>query len=47
MSLNSIKMKKTTIKEFYEYYPKKFWCFKKTYKHFKILMKVLIYLEFY
>ena len=26
-----------TIKEFYEYYHKKFWCFKKTYKHFNIL----------
>ena len=26
-----------TIKEFHEYYHKKFWCFKKTYKHFKIL----------
>ena len=26
-----------TIKEFYEYYRKKFWCFKKTYKRFKIL----------
>ena len=26
-----------TIKEFYEYDHKKFWCFKKTYKHFKIL----------
>ena len=26
-----------TIKEFYEYYHKKFCCFKKTYKHFKIL----------
>ena len=26
-----------TLKEFYEYYHKKFWCFKKTYKHFKIL----------
>ena len=26
-----------TIKEFYEYYHKKFWCFKKTYKRFKIL----------
>ena len=25
------------IKEFYECYHKKFWCFKKTYKHFKIL----------
>ena len=26
-----------TIKEFYKHYHKKFWCFKKTYKHFKIL----------
>ena len=26
-----------TIKEFYEYYHKKFGCFKKTFKHFKIL----------
>ena len=26
-----------TTKEFYEHYHKKFWCFKKTYKHFKIL----------
>ena len=26
-----------TLKEFYEYYYKKFWCFKKTFKHFKIL----------
>ena len=26
-----------TIKEFYEYYHKKFWCFKKTYTQFKIL----------
>ena len=26
-----------TIKEFYEYYHKKFWCFKKPFKHFKIL----------
>ena len=26
-----------TIKEFYEYYQKKFWCFKKTFKHFKII----------
>ena len=25
------------IKEFYEYYHKKFGCFKKTFKHFKIL----------
>ena len=33
LSENEIK----TIKEFYEYYHKKFWCFKKTYKHFKIL----------
>ena len=33
LSENEIK----TIKEFYEYYHKKFWRFKKTYKHFKIL----------
>ena len=26
-----------TIKDFYKYYQKKFWCFKKTFKHFKIL----------
>ena len=26
-----------TIKEFYKYYHQKFWCFKKTYQHFKIL----------
>ena len=26
-----------TIKEFYEYYHKNVWCFKKPYKHFKIL----------
>ena len=26
-----------TLKEFYKYYYKKFWCFKKTFKHFKIL----------
>ena len=26
-----------TIKEINEYYHKKFWCFKKTFKHFKIL----------
>ena len=26
-----------TIKEFYEYYQKTFWCYKKTFKHFKIL----------
>ena len=26
-----------TVKEFYKFYHKKFWCFKKTYKHFKIL----------
>ena len=24
-----------TLKEFYKYYHKKFWCFKKTFKHFK------------
>ena len=28
---------KKTIKEFYKYYHKKFWCFKKALKHFKIL----------
>ena len=28
-----------TIKEFYERYHNKFWCFKKTYKHFQILDK--------
>ena len=33
LSEDEIKM----IKEFYEYYHKKFWCFKKTVKHFKIL----------
>ena len=26
-----------TLKEFYKYYQKKFWCFKKTFKHFKII----------
>ena len=26
-----------TWKEFYKYYLKKFWCFKKTFKHFKII----------
>ena len=26
-----------TLKEFYKYYHKKFWCFKKTFKHLKIL----------
>ena len=26
-----------TLKEFYEYYHKKFWCFKKTFKQFKII----------
>ena len=31
-----------TIKKFYEYYHKKFWCFKKTYKHFKILDESII-----
>ena len=25
------------MKEFYKYYHKKFWCFKKTFKHFKII----------
>ena len=28
---------KKTIKEFYRYYHKKVWCFKKTFKHFKVL----------
>ena len=27
----------TTLKEFYKYYHKQFWCFKKTFKYFKIL----------
>ena len=27
----------TTLKEFYKYYHKKFWCFKETFKHFKII----------
>ena len=27
----------TTLKEFYKYYHKKFWCLKKTFKHFKII----------
>ena len=27
----------STLKEFYKYYHKKFWCFKKTFKHFKII----------
>ena len=26
-----------TLKEFYKYYHKKFWCYKKTFKHFKII----------
>ena len=26
-----------TLKEFYKYYHKKFWCFKETFKHFKII----------
>ena len=26
-----------TLKEFYKYYHKKFWCYKKTFKHFKIV----------
>ena len=26
-----------TLKKFYKYYHKKFWCFKKTFKHFKII----------
>ena len=27
----------TTLKEFYKYYHQKFWRFKKTFKHFKII----------
>ena len=26
-----------TLKDFYKYYHKKFWCYKKTFKHFKII----------
>ena len=26
-----------TLKEFYKYYHKKFWCFKKTFKHLKVI----------
>ena len=26
-----------TLKEFYKYYHKKFWCYKKAFKHFKII----------
>ena len=26
-----------TLKEFYKFYHKKFWCYKKTFKHFKII----------
>ena len=29
------------LKEFYEYYHKKYWCFKKTFKHFKILNETI------
>ena len=28
-----------TLKDFYKYYHKKFWCFKKTFKHLKIIDK--------
>ena len=31
-----------TLKEFYKYYHKKFWCFKKTFKHFKIIDESII-----
>ena len=37
----------TTLKEFYKYYHKKFWCYKKTFKHLISLMKVLPSLEFF
>ena len=35
-----------TIKEFYEYYHKKFWCFKKPSNISRSLMKQLTFLEF-
>ena len=31
----------TTLKESYKYYHKKFWCYKKTFKHFKIIDETL------
>ena len=34
---NLLSEEEKTIKDFYKYYHKKFGCFKKTYKHFKIL----------
>ena len=30
-----------TLKEFYKYYHKKFWCYKKAFKHFKIIDETL------
>ena len=30
-----------TLKDFYKYYHKKFWCYKKTFKHFKIIDETL------
>ena len=30
-----------TLKDFYKYYHKKFWCHKKTFKHFKIIDETL------
>ena len=35
--LSEDEIKTIKLKDFYKYYFKKFWCFKKTYKHFKIL----------
>ena len=32
-----------TLKDFYKYYHKKFWCFKKTFKHFKIIDESINY----
>ena len=31
----------TTLKDFYKHYHKKYWCFKKSYKRFKILDETL------
>ena len=35
-----------TLKEFYKYYHKKFWCYKKAFKHSRSLMKPSPFLEF-
>ena len=31
----------TTLKDFYSHYPKKYWCFKKSYKRYKLLDETL------